>query len=284
MFEVQEKATHCPFVLVKGGGDVASGVIYRLFKAGFKVLFTEVERPLAVRRLVSFCEAIYKGRWEVEGITAQRIQDINEAKKIWENGKVPGLVDPQARAVRLLKPMVLVDATLAKVNLGTHISQAPLTIGIGPGFEAGVDVHVVVETMRGHDVGRVITKGSALPNTGFPEPVMGYTVERVLRASKDGVWIPKREIGDLIKEGEIVGFIGDSPVITRIGGVIRGLLYPGLHVKKGLKIGDVDPRGDRDACFKISDKALAVGGGVLEAIFSWIQSVKRLNPLEGLKI
>ncbi len=254
-------------ILIRGAGDIATGVAHRLYMAGFrKMLMLELETPLSVRREVSFSEAIYEGRKSVEGVEAVRIEGIGEVEDVWRTGRIPVMVDPELRALEVIKPHVLVDATLSKKNTGIRKNMADLVIGLGPGFTAGVDVDIVVETKRGHNLGRVIRSGSAEPNTGIPGRVMGYAEERVLRAPEDGLFKAVKKIGDVVEKGDTVGFVEKSPVISKIGGVVRGLIRSGIPVKKGLKIGDVDPRCVIEYCYTISDKARAVGGGVLEAI------------------
>jgi xanthine dehydrogenase accessory factor len=253
-------------ILVRGAGDMATAVAWRLHMAGFPVVMTEVERPLAVRRRVAFCEAVWDGTAEVEGIRATRIQGPAEAASIQARGEIPVLVDPNLETMEELSPDVLVDATLAKKNLGVSRNLAPLVIGVGPGFCAGVDVHMVVETKRGHNLGRVITEGEAYPNTGVPGVIGGYGMERVLRAPADGVFEPEVRLGDRVSSGQVVARVSGERLRTEIDGVVRGLIRPGLTVQKGLKVGDVDPRGDVSFVDTISDKARAVAGGVLESI------------------
>jgi xanthine dehydrogenase accessory factor len=253
-------------ILVRGGGDIASGVAWRLHVTGFKVAVTEIHQPMAVRRTVSFCEAVYDKETQVEGVKAVCIHDAREAFGAWEKGWIPVMVDPDAESRHAMEPHILVDAILAKRNLGTTLSHAALVIAVGPGFEAGKDAHYVVETNRGHRLGRLLTSGSAQPNTGVPGPVQGITSERVLRAPADGIWENTKNIGDPVHKGEIVGKVKDITVQSGIEGVLRGLIRPGISVTDGLKIGDVDPRGDRSSCFTISEKALAIAGGVLEGI------------------
>jgi xanthine dehydrogenase accessory factor len=255
-------------VLIKGAGEQASGVAYRLARAGLKVAMTEIPHPLCVRRGVSFCEAIVGGHKEVEGITARCIAGVEDVPDAWKDGVIPLLIDPTASCREIIKPHVIVDAILAKRNLGTHKGDAPLVIGLGPGFTAGEDVDVVIETNRGHDLGRVIYDGQAEPDTGVPGEIAGVGVERVLRAPRAGIFRPLKEIGETIEAGEMVAWVEDEPVKAAIPGVLRGLLREGIIVQKGLKAGDVDPRGRRENCFTISDKARAIGGGVLEAIIA----------------
>jgi len=255
-------------VLIRGAGEMASGIAHRLFKSGFKVCLTEISRPLAVRRLVSFCEAVYDREKTVEGVTALRVAKQSEIFSVWQEGKIPLLVDSENNTKDFLKPHVLIDAILAKRNMGTKITDAPLVVGLGPGFKAGKDVHVVIETNRGHNLGRLIFEGEAEPNTGVPGIIAGYGLERVIRAPRDGKFKLLKDIGDMVVAGETVAQVEGEPIRANISGVIRGLLRDGTKVTKGLKAGDIDPRGDRSYCTKISEKARALGGSVLEAILS----------------
>jgi len=248
-------------ICVRGGGDIASGVCWRLNRCGFRVLITEISQPMAVRRTVSFCEAVYDGRAGVQGVEAVRIDRADQAPAIWETGGIPLLVDSSCESRSIIRPHVIVDAILAKRNLGTTIDDAPLVMALGPGFEVGTDARYVVETNRGHNLGRLLTEGAAQPNTGVPGPVRGITVDRVLRAPADGPWKTAREIGDRVEAGDIVGAVSGTPV-----NILRGLIRPDIAVTTGLKIGDIDPRGDRMYCETISEKALAIAGGVLEGI------------------
>ena len=253
-------------VWVKGAGDLATGVAHRLHRSGFKVVMTEIPRPTMVRRTVSFAEAVYDGRWQVEDTTAVLIQDIDGVADVFKQQLIPVLVDPDGQRVKRLKPDVVVDAILAKRNTGTHRNLAPLVIGLGPGFTAGVDVHAVIETNRGHDLGKVILQGTAQRDTGSPSPLGGYTRERLLRSPAAGVFIPCVTINSVVQARQTIGYVGGVPVRASIDGVLRGLLRGGLWVEQGLKLGDVDPRECLEHCFTISDKARAIGGGVLEAI------------------
>ena len=252
-------------VVVKGAGDLASGVILRLHRAGFRIVATELEQPTTVRRTVAFSEAVYSGETAVENVRARRIAHREEIPQTWSEDIIPVLVDPGSDIVRTLQPAIVVDAIMAKRNLGTHLRDAQVVIGLGPGFTAGVDVHAVVETNRGHYLGRVLWQGSAEPNTGVPGQINGQSTERLLRAPCSGVLQANKVIGDRVEAGEVVGGVGDKPVEAGISGVLRGMLHPGLPVYPGMKIGDVDPRATRAHCFTVSDKSLAVGGGVLEA-------------------
>lgn len=262
-------------VVVKGGGDLGTGVAWRLHRCGFRVLVTETPRPTVIRRAVAFASAVYEGAAAVDGVTARLVADDAAIAATWADGDVPVLVDPEGAVIQRLRPDALVDAILAKRNTGTHIADAPIVVALGPGFTAGVDCHAVVETSRGHNLGRVILEGSAEPNTGMPGTVGGESVRRVLRAPAGGVFRAARAIGDQVQVGEIVAYVDDAPIRSQLNGVVRGLLHDGLRVSTGIKVGDVDPRGIVSHCFTISDKALAVGGGVVEAILY----LRQLNPI-----
>lgn len=263
----QKKGIDGLIILIRGGGELASGVAHRLQRSHFKICMTEISHPLAVRREVAFSEAIYEGEKEVEGVRAKLISKSEEIESLWKKDNIPILVDSDAKKTRkFLKPDVLVDAIIAKKNLGTQISDAPLVIGLGPGFTAGEDVHIVVETNRGNGLGRMILNGTAEPDTGIPGEIGGYTMDRVLRTMKKGIFHPQKSIGDRVHEGAVVAVADDFPVIAKISGIVRGLLREGVEVKKGMKVGDIDPRGKKQSCFTISDKSRAIGGGVLEAI------------------
>jgi len=258
-------------VVVRGAGDLATGVIVRLVRAGFRVAALELEQPSAIRRTVCLGEAMYEGAAEVEGVRAVRVASPEALREaLLHPGPVPVLADPGCAVLSALRPLALVDAILAKRNLGTRIGMAEVVVALGPGFEAGVDADAVVETNRGHDLGRVILSGRAEPDTGTPGLVGGRGRERVLHAPCAGVAQNLKRIGDLVRAGEpVLGIIGEqglTPVAAGIDGVLRGLIRPGFQVHKGLKVADVDPRGRREYCYTVSDKALAIAGGVLEAI------------------
>jgi len=253
-------------VVVKGGGDLGTGVVYRLHRAGLRVLVTELAQPLVIRRAVALAAAVYQGMIEVEGMVGRRVEHDAEIAAAWQNGEIPVLVDPQAAVVSRIAPLAVVDARMAKRNLGTRIEDAPIVVGLGPGFVAGGDVQAVIETQRGHDLGRAIYQGAAAPNSGAPGSTQGVTMQRVLRAPAGGRFEGLRQIGEQVRAGQVVARVGDEPIRTAIDGVVRGLLADGLEVQAGFKVGDVDPRGVVEHCFTISDKALAVGGGVLEAV------------------
>lgn len=256
-------------ILIKGAGDLATGIGWRLHRAGYCVWMTDLEIPTAVRRTVSFSRAIYEGRAEVEGITAYLATNLSEAEQISQQGGIPIFIDPEGKIIEGWKPDVVIDAIIAKCNTGTKISDAPLVIGVGPGFMAGTDCHKVIETKRGHYLGKVIDQGMAIPNTGIPGDVGGYTIERIIRAEGNGMFYGKVNIGDLVETGDLVAISGDVPVYAQIKGIVRGLLQDGVYVTKGMKAGDIDARCEKKHCFTISDKARAIGGGVLEAICGW---------------
>ena len=258
---------HEIIIAVKGAGEMASAVAWRLYMSNFrKILMLETDHPLAVRRGVSFCEAVHKGEKEVEKVRAVRVQNSGEIESCWRKKKIAVAVDPQWQTLNTIQPEVIVDAVLAKKNLGTHMNEAPLVIGLGPGFYAGKDVHLVIETHRGHNLGVIITSGGAEPNTGTPGAIGGFSEERVLRAPGDGKFLAVRNIGDWVNKNEILGSVAGIEIRARIAGVLRGLIRPNSQVTQGLKIGDIDPRGEVSYCFTISDKARAIGGSVLEAI------------------
>lgn len=257
-------------ILIRGAGDIASGIGWRLVRSGFPVAMTDLEQPTAVRWKAAFCQAVWAGSCEVEGVAAHRCDTGEQARRALAAGVIPVLPDPEGRAVAELRPEVVVDAILAKRNLGTQIADAPLVIGVGPGFTAGADCHCVIETMRGHTLGRCLYEGSALPNTGIPGNVGGYTVERVLRTPCAGTFEPLRAIGDRVEAGETVALVEGQRVVSAISGCLRGILPAGTRVPRaGFKAGDVDARCVRENCFTISDKALAIAGGVLEAVCHW---------------
>ena len=253
-------------VVIKGAGDLASGVAVRLAHCGFSIVMTDLEKPTSIRRTVCFSEAIRKGAYRVEDVQGTLARSLDEIKAILSRKEIAVLVDPDAECVSKLAPDAVVDAILAKRNLGTKIDDAPIVIGVGPGFTAGVDCHAVVETQRGHDLGRVITSGTAAPNTGIPGSISGFTTERILRAPCDGVFTEVRHIGDTVGQGETVATVDGRPVTAQIRGTVRGLLPTGTVVFAGMKSGDVDPRCRPENCCTVSDKARAVGGGVLEAL------------------
>ncbi|GFI61528.1 hypothetical protein IMSAG049_00687 [Clostridiales bacterium] len=252
--------------LIRGAGDIASGIALRLKHSGFDVVMTDMEKPTAIRRTVSFSQAIIYKTATVEDIEAEKADSLNDIHGILRKGKIAVIVDKGTEAVKILRPYFVIDAILAKRNIGTSIEDAPVVIGVGPGFYAGVDCHAVVETKRGHYLGRVITNGSAAENTGIPGNIGGYTVERIIRAPNDGIFRPICQIGDIVEKGQTVAYVNDEEVKCLIGGVLRGILPENTLVYRGMKSGDVDPRCEIEHCYTVSDKALAIGGGVLEAM------------------
>lgn len=254
-------------IAFKGAGEMATGIAHRMFSANVKRIFMmETERPLAVRRAVSFCEAVHDGRCEVEGVTAGKADSPDRIPVLWQNREIPVIVDPAWQSLAVLRPHVVIDAIIAKRNLGTRMDEAFLTIGLGPGFHAGRDVHVVIETNRGHNLGRVIYDGCAEPNTGIPGPICNVTGERVLRSPCRGRFEPCLAIGDLVQKGQVVARVSGSEILANTGGMVRGLIRPDTAVTTGLKVGDIDPRGAAAFCDRISEKARNLGGAVLEAV------------------
>ncbi|HEA66336.1 MAG TPA: EF2563 family selenium-dependent molybdenum hydroxylase system protein [Desulfobacterales bacterium] len=284
-------SVHQLIIGIKGAGEMASAIACRLYMANIRKIFMmEVRHPIAVRRGVSFCDAIYEGRKVVEGVEAisglkfvgQENDTLNNDKmtrdqnrnrifqRAWGDGKIVVVADPDWRFIERVQPDVVVDAILAKKNLGTRMKEAPLVIGLGPGFVAENDVHMVIETNRGHHLGKIFTHGSAEPNTGIPGNIGGFSAQRVLRAPATGIFRTTRKIGDMVEHGDIIGKVDDgkmrAEIVGRVEGVIRGLIRKETRVNKGLKIGDIDPRGDKTYCYSISDKARAIAGSVLEAV------------------
>jgi xanthine dehydrogenase accessory factor len=283
-----------PLAVVRGGGDLGTGVALRLHRAGWRVLITERLQPLVIRRAVALASAIYDGAIEVEGVIGRRIradQIEREASACWDTDQIPVVVDPDRTAALSLRPIALIDAIMAKRNMGTQIGDAPIVVGLGPGFTGGVDCQAVIETQRGHNLGRVYYQGTARPDSGTPGSVGGQDAQRVVRAPVDGIFYAHRKIGDHLKAGEIIGRVitvdvsltdsaagrlasidrdASQPlgivVKTNIDGVLRGVLHDGLKVSANLKIADVDPRVNAEYCFTVSDKSWAVGGGALEAV------------------
>ena len=258
-------------IIVRGGGDLATGTIYKLKKSGFPVLILEVAKPSAIRRNVAFCEAVYQGSQTVEDMTCHLANSLEQAEKFLMEGKLTVLVDPVGEAISKLKPLAVVDAILAKKNLGTDRNMAPITVALGPGFEAGVDVDAVIETKRGHHLGRVLWTGSAAPNTGIPGIIGGYGRERVIHCPAKGILRNVKKITDIVSRGETIALVetenGTVPVKATLDGILRGLIRDGYPVDVGFKMADIDPRGEElGNCFTISDKARCIAGGVLEAI------------------
>lgn len=258
-------------IIVRGGGDLATGTIHKLYRCGFPVLVLETDAPSAIRRNVAFCEAVYTGSQTVENVTCTRAENIEDALSLLRARALPLLIDPDGACIAQLRPLAVVDAILAKRNIGTHRAMAPITVALGPGFAAGEDVHAVVETRRGHHLGRVILEGSASENTGVPGIIAGYGRERVIHSPADGILRNVRSITDTVKKGEMIALVehaqGETPVYATLDGLLRGLIRDGHPVTKGFKIADIDPRTEEyENCFTISDKARCIAGGVLEAI------------------
>jgi xanthine dehydrogenase accessory factor len=267
--KADSKALKDLVIVIRGAGEMATGIACRLYRANFRrILMLETEFPLAVRRQVSFCEAVHERTVSVEGIEAVKVFGDDELRDAWANGRIGVRVDPRGESLRSNRPEVFIDATLAKRNLGTTMNDAALVIAMGPGFVAGEDCHLVIETNRGHDLGRLIYAGAAEANTGIPGDIGGYTKERVLRAPSDGIFASDRQIGDPVVKGDVIGWVGSDEVTAQIDGVLRGLIRPGIIAKKGLKIGDVDPRGKVGYCSTVSEKTRALGGAVLEGILA----------------
>ena len=264
------------YVVVRGGGDIASGSIQKLYRSGFKLIILEVDKPTAIRRNVAFSDAIYNGETSVEGIKAIKVSNIEEINEAHKNNIIPIMIDSEGKIIEEIKPIAVIDAILAKKNIGTKKSMAPITIALGPGFEAGVDVDVVIETMRGHNLGRLIFEGYAMPNTGVPGEIGGYSKERVIYSKSDGVIKNASKIGDIVNKDDVLAYIDETEVKSPISGLLRGLIKDGTWVYKGLKIGDVDPRlKEVENYTTISDKARNIGGGVLEALLM-MKNIKNL--------
>lgn len=260
---------HKTRLIVRGGGDLASGVIHRLHRCGYQVLVLECEKPSAIRREVSFGEAVYDGISCVEGITGRLIRKIDEYQKVWDAGEIPVLVDESGDVAKELKPDAMIDAILAKKNLGTTREMAPLTVALGPGFEAGKDVDFVVETQRGHDLARIISEGPAAPNTGVPGVIAGYGKERVIHAPAAGIMHNRSRIGDIVEKDQIIAMVGETPVRASLTGVLRGIIRDGYKVPEGMKIADIDPRKEQKKnCNTISDKARCIAGSVVEVLMA----------------
>ncbi|AYW51247.1 selenium-dependent molybdenum cofactor biosynthesis protein YqeB [Tetragenococcus halophilus] len=258
-------------IAIRGGGDIATGVIQKLYHAGFKVVILETAQPLAIRRTVAACNAVFWGKYQVEDLHIEKIQKPEESQSIWQQDKIPLLIDPEGKSLTFFKPMVVVDAILAKKNLGTNIGMAPFTVALGPGFTAAEDVDVVVETMRGHNLGRLFFSGKALANTGVPGKLGGKSAERVVHSPAAGKVKHVRKIGDHVKKDELLFYVGDTAVYSPLEGTLRGEIAEDLAIPKGLKCADVDPRPSQDVdCFTISDKARALGGAVLEAVMMYL--------------
>jgi xanthine dehydrogenase accessory factor len=261
-----------PIVLLRGGGDLASGVAIRLHRVGIKVVIAELAQPMAVRRTVSFCEAVYRGEITVEGVTARLVDNRQEVLQVLLQNQIPVLIDPNLEILSFIQNehrlVALVDARMTKRPPDIGMDVAPLVIGLGPGFVAGDNCHAAIETNRGHYLGRVIWHGAPEPDTGIPGAILQERPDRVLRAPCDGVIVPQAKIGDQVKAEQILAIVDEHPIMAPFDGVLRGLLHEGLSVKHGQKIGDLDPRNDPELTRSISEKALAIGGGVLEALLT----------------
>lgn len=262
------QGNHAPIVLIRGGGDLASGVALRLYHAGFRIVITELPEPLVVRRLASFAQVVFDGHYRLEDVEGQLVKDAASALTVLEAGKVAVIVDPTAEIRHQLQLFALVDGRMIKSAPELSKDAAARVIGLGPGFSAGLDCHAVIETNRGPYLGRVYWQGQTEPDSGVPESVKGFNVERVLYAPCAGVLIAHAKIGEILEPGQTIAEVDGSPVTAKYKGVLRGLIQSGLWVKKGLKVGDLDPRCNASICTLVSDKALAIGGGVLEAILS----------------
>lgn len=261
-------------ILIKGAGDLATGVAHKLRMCGFDILMTEIPVPTTVRRMVAFSRAVYESTAEVEGVKAKLAKTVSDAEKIIGCGMIAVVVDEKCEIAKLWKPDVIIDAILAKKNTGTKITDAPAVIALGPGFTAGKDCRCVIETKRGHYLGRVITKGSAVPNTGIPGNVGGYSAERIIRATAGGSFMPGAQIGDRVEKGQILAYSGGQPVFAKMSGIVRGMLQKDVVVTAGMKCGDIDARCEKDHCYTISDKARAIAGGALEAVLRFSKSAK----------
>ena len=253
---------------MRGGGDLATGVAARLHRCGFAVVVTEIAEPRAVRRLVALAQAVYAGSVTIEDLIGQLVADRDDIWGSWEQGKIPVVIDPPAEIRHALAPIALIDARMRKRPPEIGLDSAPFVIGLGPGFSAGVDCHAIVETNRGHSMGRVLWQGSAQADTGVPEAVAGHDVDRVLRAPGAGILSAIVPLGSIVVSGDMIARVNGEPIVAPFNGALRGLLHDGLEVRKGEKLGDLDPRGEVSFCFRISDKSLAIGGGVLEALLS----------------
>lgn len=259
-------------VLFKGAGDLGSAAARRLHLMGFHVVMTELPEPLCIRRKVAFAECVFTGATRVEGVGAELASSPAQIDAILAREAIAVIVDPECRIARTLRPTVIVDARMLRRSIDTRLDEADVVIGLGPGFVVGEHAHAVIETNRGHHLGRVLYQGSAEPSTGIPGPIGDQTNARVLRTPASGRFEPIRDIGDRVEQGEMVASVAGQPIVAALSGVIRGLIHEGVHVRAGIKVGDVDPRGVREYCFTISDKANAVAGGVVEACFTLLRN------------
>jgi len=259
-------------VIVRGAGDLATGTILKLHRLGFKVIALEIEKPTVIRRTVSFAQAMFDGTYTVEDTTAVRCDkdNINNIYKTLSENKVVIVSDDEGSLIKTIKPLIIVDAILAKKNLGTKINDAPLVIALGPGFEVNKDCHCIIETKRGHHLGNVLYQGTAIKNSGIPGIIGGYGKERVIHSPIEGTWHNLKQIGDIVKKGDIVAKVNDTEIPATIDGKLRGLLTEGLFVPKGFKVADIDPRGEEADHTTVSDKARNIAGGVLSAIYKFL--------------
>ena len=265
-------------VVIRGGGDLATGVAEVLYQSGFKILILDIEKPSSIRRSVCFSEAIYEGVTKVENIICKKVENENEIEKCWNEKIIPIMVDEKGNIIKKIKPDVVVDSIIAKKNLGTTRDMAPITIALGDGFEAGKDVDIVVETMRGHNLGRIITSGRAMKNTGIPGEIKGVSKDRVIYSKANGIFSSVKKIGDTVQKDEIIGYVGDVEIRGKISGVLRGIIREGYEVTENMKIGDIDPRiEEKNNCFTISDKARSLGGAVLRAIMFRLKEEREKN-------
>lgn len=255
-------------VLIKSGGEVASAVAHKLFRSHFKVCLTEISQPTAVSRGAAFSEAVYDGEKEIEGVIAKLVKSVGEITEVWKENKLPIIVDSETTIRDNLHPHVLVDAIMAKKNLGTRITDAPLVIGLGPGFQAGKDVHLIIETNNSENLGKVIFSGEAEKDTGVPIPIAGLTFQRVIHSPEDGLFVAQKEIGDTVTAGEMIALVGKQAIKAPITGLIRASLRSGIQVEKGTKLLEIDPEGSIEVCHSIRARMRAIAGGVLEAILA----------------
>lgn len=262
-------------VLIRGAGEMASAVAWRLYMSNVRrIIMTDLDQPLCVRRTVSFCAAIPEGESVVEGVKARSVRTLAELERAWEERLIGVIAESHWRKIGTVKPDVVIDAILAKRNIATRIDDAPLVVALGPGFTAQRDCHFVIETNRGHNLGRIIERGESEPNTGVPGDIAGHTHARVFRAPADGVFETERRIGERVGAGEYLGRVADAPVVAALGGIVRGLLASGVAVKAGVKLGDIDPRAKPEYCDTISDKARAISGSVLECVMRRYNSAR----------
>ena len=262
-------------IVIRGGGDLATGVAEVLYQSGFKILILDIEKPSSIRRSVCFSEAIYDGIIQVENIICKKVENENDIEKCWNEKIIPIMVDEKGEIIKKIKPDVVVDSIIAKKNLGTTKEMAPITIALGDGFEAGKDVDIVIETMRGHNLGRIITSGRAMKNTGIPGEIKGVSKDRVIYSLANGIFSSVKKIGDTVQKDEIIGYVGDVEIRGKISGVLRGIIRDGYEVTENMKIGDIDPRiEEKNNCFTISDKARSLGGAVLRAIMFRLKEEK----------